>query len=89
MAKFCTKCGKPLEDGKACSCVEKEKKEKAVNTKIDIKEYSNLFLEVTKGIIKEPVDTIKKHSKTENLLFGSFSSILKIVVSILNSISLL
>ena len=26
MAKFCTKCGKPLEDGKACSCVEKEKK---------------------------------------------------------------
>ena len=21
MAKFCTRCGKPLEDGKPCSCV--------------------------------------------------------------------
>lgn len=81
MAKFCTKCGKPLEDGKACSCVEKEKKEKAVNTKIDIKEYSNLFLEVTKGIIKEPVDTIKKHSKTENLLFGSLAVLLNSILT--------
>ena len=81
MAKFCTKCGKPLEDGKACSCVEKEKKEKAVNTKIDIKEYSNLFLEVTKGIIKEPVDTIKKHSKKENLLFGSLAVLLNSILT--------
>lgn len=25
MAKFCTKCGKPLKDGKPCSCSVKEK----------------------------------------------------------------
>ena len=35
MAKFCTKCGKPLKDGKPCSCSVKEKKvieEKNENT---------------------------------------------------------
>ena len=26
MAKFCTKCGKPLKDGKPCSCSVKEEK---------------------------------------------------------------
>ena len=26
MAKFCTKCGKPLQDGKPCSCTAKEEK---------------------------------------------------------------
>lgn len=69
MAKFCTKCGKPLEDGKKCSCTEKKKVESNINIE-SLKEYGNLFFEVMKGIFKKPVDTIKKYSTKENFVFG-------------------
>ncbi len=72
MAKFCTKCGKPLEKGKTCSCQEKTqiKKEVTINYKNVAQDYGKLFLELSKGIFIKPVDTIRKNSKKENFVFA-------------------
>ena len=56
MAKFCTKCGKPLIDGKPCNC-EKNKNE-------DIKER---IINIFKKIFITPFDTIKEYNNTNNL----------------------
>lgn len=65
MAKFCTQCGKPLEKGHTCTCQEKN-----INDKTKYQKYGELFLNLTKGIFLEPVDTIKKQSKKEHFLFS-------------------
>ena len=46
MAKFCTKCGKPLKDGKPCDCSVKEEKvvkETAENTNELISNVSDIY----------------------------------------------
>ena len=68
MAKFCTKCGKKLEDGKPCDCCKKEvKKEVVVESKtngFDFNECVNSYIEMVKGIFVKPIDTIKTVSYT-------------------------
>ena len=62
MAKFCTKCGKELKDGKACDC-------EVVSTKtegVDISGYVNSYIEIIKGIFTKPVTTIKKYVTADN-----------------------
>lgn len=61
MAKFCTKCGKPLKDGKPCDC-EKNKKEE-VNTN----NIGENIINILKEIFVTPFDTIKKYSNTNNI----------------------
>lgn len=99
MAKFCTKCGKPLEEGSVCSCAEQKVVEKKNDSQMDIKKYINLFIEVIKGMIKEPIDTIKNYSKEENFIFGVLAILLNsilfgillycLIVEGFNSVSLL
>lgn len=54
MAKFCTKCGKPLEEGKVCEC--------SKNTKTTTVTSGNLFsecVEIVKNFLKKPIDTLE------------------------------
>ena len=52
MAKFCTKCGKKLEEGKTCDC----EKTTVVNNNM-----VNDYMEVLKGMFTKPLDTMKKN----------------------------
>ena len=64
MAKFCTKCGKKLEDGKTCDCQKNKKVEEKVvettSTQIDIKESLMDCINVFKKIFTKPVEAIKE-----------------------------
>lgn len=64
MAKFCTKCGSVLEDGKPCKC-EKEivKEEKVIKTNsVGIMDLLKEYFEIVKTIFKKPVDVIKDNN---------------------------
>lgn len=64
MAKFCTKCGKPLENGKECTCSE--------NTKVTVESNGTLIqecIEIVKSYLKQPIDTLEQNvdeEKTNN-----------------------
>ncbi len=84
MAKFCTKCGKKLEDGKPCSCEEKKveenvKKEVGTTNSTDINWYVNSFIDMVKGIFTKPIDTIKKFATEEYFILG-------IIILVLNAL---
>ena len=77
MAKFCTKCGNPLEDGKCPECdKEKEVKEEKVEEKKDVKEevasndVVNNFKDIVTNIFKTPIRTVKKYANEANMNFG-------------------
>lgn len=86
MAKFCTKCGKKLEDGQVCDC-EKGKKEKvevvttSAGSGTDIKESFMDCVNVFKKIFTKPIDAIKEFV-TENKLV---SGIIMIIVAALST----
>ncbi len=63
MAKFCTKCGSKLVDGKCPNC---ENKTTEVATKFDFNE----LLASVKGMFTKPVDTMKEIIETENITIG-------------------
>ncbi len=52
MAKFCTKCGKALEEGKACTCSQKEVTSGFLFTEC---------VEIVKNFIKKPIDTLEEN----------------------------
>lgn len=85
MAKFCTKCGKKLEEGKACDCAKKETNEAVVTTTtsngFDFNECVNSYIEMVKGIFVNPVDTIKKFATSNNFVLGIISLVLNCIVS--------
>lgn len=76
MAKFCTKCGKKLEEGKKCTC-EKIKKETKIfeNTK-EMYEKSDI-IKIIENFLSKPIDTL---SNLKNYHFNSY--ILLIITSI-------
>lgn len=89
MAKFCTKCGKPLKEGQICSCKEEEKNDIKKVSKTEIKEkveeikkneFVNELLDLIKGIFLKPVTAVINFSKESNFILGiiliSLSSIL-------------
>ena len=98
MAKFCTKCGKPLKDGKPCDCEKKIKEEPVSNN------LGENIIDIFKNIFIKPFDTIKRYANKDNtklalilsginvLVFGLFiyffiSSFTKGIVNAINSIS--
>ena len=71
MAKFCTKCGKKLEEGKKCSCSKVEVvKEETVTIGTNANEIVNSLIDIVKGIFVKPIDTIKKYSDDANMVLG-------------------
>lgn len=65
MAKFCTKCGSPLEDGKPCKCEGVEVKE-TTTSKFNIGDLLKEYLEVVKKTFSKPVDTLKEYASDDN-----------------------
>lgn len=72
MTKFCTKCGKKLEDGKPCDCESKENKkvEEVEVVSNTASNYVNDYLDALKGIFTKPVDTMKKYAKSSNFILS-------------------
>lgn len=59
MAKFCTNCGKKLEEGQTCEC-----------TRVSVASNGNLFnecLEIAKNFFKKPIDTLKENVEESKL----------------------
>lgn len=83
MAKFCTKCGKPLEEGEICSCLGQQQAQ-AINQNQNqvvnqqqagpnkVTSYLNRLWKVTLQIIKTPADMLKEYVKASDieLAFG-------------------
>lgn len=78
MAKFCTKCGKELQEGQVCDC----QATTTVNSEssIDFKEAGKDCLNLVKGIFTKPVETIKNFVADNKLI----SAIIMIVVAALS-----
>lgn len=90
MAKFCTKCGTPLEDGKCPKCnveTKEEKKEvketKAVSTTetVDVKQSFMDCLDVFKKIFTKPFEAIKEFVTDNKFVAG----IIMVVVAAITS----
>lgn len=82
MAKFCTKCGKELEEGKVCECSNNVKSEKVVSTtsNIDVKESLMDCVNVFKKIFTKPFDAIKEFV-TENKFVAGIIMIVVAAIS--------
>ena len=89
MAKFCTKCGKPLEEGMTCDCqvnVVEQQANVAVapqttDTKIDIKESLMDCVNVFKKVFTKPFEAIKEFVCDSKFIAG----IIMIVVTALSN----
>lgn len=87
MAKFCTKCGKPLEDGKACDCelTKKEESSKAgvvqTTSGVDINGYINSYMDIVKGIFTKPVETMKKYIAGDQYILGIIAIVFNSLIS--------
>lgn len=68
MAKFCTNCGKPLDESGVCSC-QKNTKENSGETK-NFGEYFNKIMDIAKGLVKTPNDIAKKYVSEKNYIEG-------------------
>ena len=86
MAKFCTKCGTPLEDGKCPKCKEvkttKEVKEEVVEVEaVDVKQSFMDCLNIFKKIFTKPLEAIKEFVTDNKFVSG----IIMIVVTALST----
>jgi len=62
MAKFCSNCGKKLEEGKSCDCKR--------NIEIMNNEFVNKGIYIIKSIFVKPIDTIKENATSKNFTFA-------------------
>ena len=84
MAKFCTKCGNELKNGKCSKCDNKStavEKKVASNSGFDFKEYANTYLDVLKGMFTKPVDTMKKYKGEDNFLLAIIALVVNCIVT--------
>ena len=78
MAKFCTKCGKKLEEGKKCEC--KKDSEVNINTEV-LNDIVDNYIKVSKRIFVYPFDTIKDYSKRSKFNIGIIMIIISSIIS--------
>lgn len=82
MSKFCTKCGKKLEEGQICDCRNNPSKVANIATKdIDINEGVNNYINIVKGIFTKPSDIIKEYAKADNFVLGIIAIIINCIIS--------
>ena len=82
MAKFCTKCGKKLEEGEVCTCSQNTVKTNTTAAgSIDVNQGFNDYLNIIKGIFTRPSDTIKEYAKGDKFLLGIVAIIINCLVS--------
>lgn len=83
MAKFCTKCGKPLNGKKVCDCVSEKPKDEEIkktetNNNADVNEVINNLLMILKGTFKNPISTIKKTKDEKYFISGIITLVLSV-----------
>jgi len=98
MAKFCTKCGKPLVDGKECDCrknieekkeeipkkeVEEQREEKVTEKQAESKDLVNSIIDIFKNCWKTPSKLMMKYQKKNIILALSLIAINIVVFGIL------
>lgn len=86
MAKFCTKCGKKLEEGEKCTCSENNASAKSTSTtatvgSVDVNQLFNDYVNIIKGIFTRPSDTIKEYANGKKLLLGIIALVINCLVS--------
>ena len=62
MAKFCTKCGKPLKDGKPCDCEKNQTNDSETTENTILNDLINLI----KNMFKNPSSTLAKEANEHN-----------------------
>lgn len=82
MKRFCTKCGKKIEDGKTCDCVIKEAKYEEKTQKKEVKNDSINIIDCIIEFVKKPLDTTRKYMNIQN----NESYILLLITSLIISI---
>jgi len=75
MAKFCSNCGKKLEEGKICDCKQ--------NAGVIDNELVSKGINIIKNIFVKPIDTIKEYTHAKNF---TFSLILTAIMSFLTAL---
>ena len=78
MAKFCTKCGKPLKDGKPCDCEKNVKEEQEFNANANT--IITDCLNILKGMLKKPSKTLKDNSNEDNFNLSLISIVINAIV---------
>ena len=83
MAKFCTKCGKKLEEGEVCTCSQNTAKTStsAAAGSVDFNQLFNDYVNIIKGIFTRPSDTIKEYAKGGKMLLGIIALVINCLVS--------
>ena len=83
MAKFCTKCGKKLEEGEVCNCSANTVKASttASSGNVDINQGFNDYVNIIKGIFTHPSDTIKEYAKGDKFLLGIIAIVINCLIS--------
>lgn len=85
MAKFCTRCGKSLEEGAVCSCVQTVSNQATTQTShagaVDFNGLLNDYISIIKGIFVKPADTIKEFAKSSKFLLGIIAILINCLVS--------
>lgn len=81
MAKFCTKCGKALEEGKKHVCDNVEEVEEKVVNNSKTNDYVNSYLDMVKKVLTKPVDMIKEYTNEENFNLSIIALILNCAVT--------
>lgn len=90
MAKFCTKCGKELVDGKACSCSsKKEDTVVATTNEFNLKESCMDCVNIFKNIFTKPFDAIKEFVCEHKYIAGIILIVLVAISSGLYKIAVL
>lgn len=89
MAKFCTKCGKELVDGKACSCSTKKEETVTTTNGVNFKESCMDCVNVFKNIFTKPFDAIKEFVCEHKYMAGIILIVLVAISSGLYKIAVL
>ncbi len=70
MAKFCTKCGSELVEGKCTKCKETKTEKVEVVEAVDVKESFMNALNVFKSIFTKPIETVENFVTENNFVSG-------------------
>ena len=85
MAKFCTKCGKKLEEGQTCDCTQNVSTTVSTNTtqsgSVDIKESLLDCLNVFKKIFTKPVEAVKEFVCDNKFIAGIIMTVIAAISS--------
>lgn len=84
MTKYCSKCGRLLEDNEKCNCQVKEKKD----IKENIKKYFDEFVVIYKSIFTKPIDTIKNYTNKPNIMVSIIQMVLFVLMFAIFSLSI-